>query len=95
MSPELILINSTLAKTLWIVTTAFIGMIGISSGLMGYWFRPMYWLERIIVIPAGLMLIIPGTLTDAVGLGLLAIIFVYQIVTRSKNQKFSSEIANY
>ncbi|MFV9510644.1 TRAP transporter permease [Tepidibacillus sp. LV47] len=84
LSPQLLLVNTTILKTLWIVTTAFVGMLGISAGLMGYWFRPMYWIERVLAIPAGLMLIVPGLWTDSVGLGILVLLFIIQFTTRKK-----------
>ncbi len=87
LSPELLLIDTTLLKTLIVVTTAFIGMLGIGAGLMGFWFRHLYWIERIILIPAGLMLIYPGTKTDLVGLGTIGVIFIIQLFTKDKNQK--------
>jgi len=86
LSPQLLLINTTPFKTIWIIATAFIGMLGIGTGLMGYWFRRMFWFERIIAVPAGLMLIIPGTLTDTIGIGLMATLFLIQILTKNKNQ---------
>jgi UPF0716 family protein affecting phage T7 exclusion len=34
---------------------------------------PMSWIERILFVIGGLLLVDPGTLTDIVGLGLLAV----------------------
>ncbi|GBF12164.1 TRAP transporter permease [Tepidibacillus sp. HK-1] len=87
LSPELLLIDTNFWKTLLIITTASIGMLGISAGLMGYWLRHLNWLERILAIPAGLLLIVPGIWTDTVGLGTLAILLVIQYLTRNKDIK--------
>jgi UPF0716 family protein affecting phage T7 exclusion len=38
----------------------------------------MSWWERIIILAGGLLLIIPGTMTDLVGLGLMALITLIQ-----------------
>jgi TRAP transporter 4TM/12TM fusion protein len=85
MSPELLLIDTNVAEVIWVVTTAIIGMLGISAGLIGFWLRGMPWWERLWVISAGLALIVPGIVTDTFGLGSLAFIFVWQVLqTRRK-----------
>jgi TRAP transporter 4TM/12TM fusion protein len=85
MSPELLLIDTNVAEVLWVVTTAIIGMLGISAGLIGFWLRAMPWWERLWVISAGLALIVPGIVTDTFGLGSLAVIFAWQVIqTRKK-----------
>ncbi|MEW9672481.1 TRAP transporter permease [Ammoniphilus sp. 3BR4] len=78
LSPELLFIDATLGETLFAILTATIGMLGISAGLIGYWLRAMAWWERLWAIAAGLLLIIPGLITDTVGLGSLALIFGWQ-----------------
>jgi TRAP transporter 4TM/12TM fusion protein len=60
-----------------IVTSAVSATIGtacLAAGLMGYFRRECLWWERILLVAAALLLIKPGLVTDAVGLGLLAIV---------------------
>ncbi len=38
-SPELLLIDTTWYYAIWIVFTAFTGMIAIGAGVVGYWYR--------------------------------------------------------
>ncbi|RXT07962.1 TRAP transporter permease [Ammoniphilus sp. CFH 90114] len=86
MSPELLLIDATWSETAWVVTTSLIGMIGVSAGLIGYGYKPMSWWVRIMSVAAGLMLIVPGLITDTIGIGTLAVIFGSQWLSqRRKN----------
>ena len=86
LSPEILLIDSTFLEASFVVFTATIGMIGVSAGLIGYWLAPLYWWERIWCAAAGLLLIIPGWVTDTAGLGSLALIFALQVI-RSRKDK--------
>jgi TRAP-type uncharacterized transport system fused permease subunit len=46
-------------------------MTAIGAAMIGYFVAPMNWIERILFIAGGLMMVHPGTLTDLVGIGLL------------------------
>jgi TRAP transporter 4TM/12TM fusion protein len=88
MSPELLMIDSAWYETLFVAGTATAGMFGVSAGLIGFWLRPMMGWERLWSAAAGLLLIIPGWVTDSVGLGSLALILTLQAVQirRTKRQ---------
>lgn len=90
LSPQILLINSTLTQTILVVLTATIGMIGISAGLIGFWLRKMPWWERIWAVAAGLLLVVPGLVTDSIGLGSLAIIFILQYIQSRKPEKLAA-----
>lgn len=68
LSPELLMIDTTIPELLWVVFTAVTGMIAIGAGIIGYWFRRMYAIERLFAVAAGLMLIYPEGMTDIIGL---------------------------
>ena len=63
-----------------------IGIISIAAGLEGYLEGNLNWIFRILLIAAGLLLLVPGTLTDVVGIAALAIVFAFQILRRRKAQ---------
>uniref|UniRef100_UPI0020BF7A43 DUF3394 domain-containing protein n=1 Tax=Lysinibacillus sp. D4B1_S16 TaxID=2941231 RepID=UPI0020BF7A43 len=67
-SPSLLMIDTTVPQIIWVVFTAITGMVSIGSGVIGYWYRKLYWFERIIVLVAGLLLIYPEKFSDWVGL---------------------------
>jgi UPF0716 family protein affecting phage T7 exclusion len=50
----------------------------------------MKWYERILSAAGGLLLIYPGIVTDAIGLGLFAIVVVIQLLTKKKNKKVTA-----
>ncbi|MDQ0919188.1 TRAP transporter 4TM/12TM fusion protein [Paenibacillus sp. V4I5] len=84
--PQLLLIDTTWAEAVGVTVTAVIGMIGVGAGMIGFWLRQLNAVERLIVIAAGLLLIIPGLVTDLIGMGTLGVIFTLQYV-QGKKQK--------
>ncbi|RXT04322.1 TRAP transporter permease [Ammoniphilus sp. CFH 90114] len=84
MSPELLLIDSTFGQSLFLIVTAFAGMIGVSVALIGYWLTPLMWWERVICAVAGLTLIVPGIITDTIGFGGLILMYGMQWMRSKK-----------
>ena len=85
-SPEILFIGDNI---LWydivlIVITATIGMIGVAAGLSGHLIKDMNIIERVLTIAGGLCLIIPGIVTDAIGLGLIGIAVLMQFILHKK-----------
>jgi TRAP transporter 4TM/12TM fusion protein len=82
LSPELLMIDTTWYYLIWVVFSGVIGMIAISGGVVGYWYRKLSWLERIVAIVAGGLLIYPEKISDIIGLvlfvGLVTIQFLYK-----------------
>jgi len=85
-SPQMLLINTTLPEALWVAITAFVGMIGVGAGVIGYWLRPLHVIERLLAIGAGLALIVPGLATDTVGLAVLGGLWAVQVVQKRRQQ---------
>ena len=50
----------------------------LAAGLQGYLLREARWWERILLVIAAILLIKPGYISDAIGLVLLALVFVVQ-----------------
>ena len=80
--------------TVWSVATitisATLGMLSIASGLMGYLIHDLKWISRIALIAGGLLMIIPGTVSDLAGFAVLAAIFVLQTIENKKEKKAAS-----
>lgn len=68
LQPELLMIDATFWGLIWILFTAIAGMIAIGAGMIGYWFRKVYWVERVLAVGGGLALIYPGGFSDTIGL---------------------------
>lgn len=83
-SPALLMIDVTVWEIIWVVFTAMMGMIAIGAGVIGYWYRPINWIERIILVTAGIAMIYPESLSDTIGLVVFAIMFVIQWMTKNK-----------
>ena len=62
------------------VISASVGVICLAGGLHGYFWRTAPMWERIVLVAAAIMLIKPGLVTDAIGLGLLGLVLLNQIV---------------
>ena len=84
-SPSILFVGDVVwYDVILIALTATIGMIGVAAGLSGYLVKSMNVLERVLTIAGGLCLIVPGTLTDVIGLALIAVGVVLQIVLSKK-----------
>lgn len=84
-SPTLLMIDTTIGQIVWVTFTAVIGMLAISAGMIGYWYRKVNLIERVLIILAGLLLIYPEGYSDMAGLTLFGILLVIQLATREKN----------
>ena len=78
MNPAMLIIDTQPLQVVQIVITSLFGIFGLSAGLEGYALRPAGWVERIILIAAGLMLVIPELVTDIVGIVLIVGIILFQ-----------------
>ena len=83
-SPALLFIDTVWYEVVLITITATLGMVGVAAGLSGYFLTDMNLLERALMIGGGLALIVPGTLTDFIGLGVIALGVAMQFLHRKK-----------
>jgi len=86
LSPQILMIEGTLTDSILSIITAIIGMIGISAGMIGFWFDKMPIWQRVLSVLGGLILIYPGLITDTLGFTSLAIIFVLQMNAGRRNK---------
>ncbi|CAI8990646.1 TRAP transporter, 4TM/12TM fusion protein [Brevibacillus sp. IT-7CA2] len=75
ISPALLLINTTLLESFWVMLTSTLGMIGVGAGLIGFWMSKLNVLERILAVAGGVLAVIPGIETDIAGFILLGLVF--------------------
>ncbi len=85
LQPELLMIDTNILELIWILFTAVAGMIAIGAGLIGYWYRKVYWPERLFAVAGGLTLIYPGTYSDVIGLSVFGILLALQFFMK-RNQ---------
>jgi len=85
MNPAMLFIDTTVWEVVTICVTSLVGIVGVSAALEGYLLTNMQWYWRVIIAAGGLLLIIPGLVTDVVGLALVGAVVVEQIIARKRN----------
>jgi TRAP transporter 4TM/12TM fusion protein len=78
-NPAMLLIDTTLAGLVQNLVTATGGMFGAGVAMIGFCLAPMTWYERVWFFIGGLLLIDPGTVTDLIGFGMLALGMLNQL----------------
>ncbi|MFD1851974.1 TRAP transporter permease [Oceanobacillus bengalensis] len=95
LEPQLLMIDVTAGGMIWILITAITGMIAIGAGLIGFWYRKLHWIERIITVVTGLLLMYPEGNSDFIGLGLFVVLVIIQFMSRTdKPTKGKTQQAN-
>lgn len=78
LAPQLLMINATAPTILMAMVTAIIGMWGLSLAMIGFCQHPLNVLQRIAFFIGGLYLIIPGSMTDLIGIVILFLGYQWQ-----------------
>ena len=79
MNPAMLLVNvSSPFQVVQIVLSALIGLFGVAAALNGFLYRKINPLFRLLLIAGGLGMMVPGTLTDVMGLVIVGGIVLYQ-----------------
>lgn len=86
-SPALLMIDVSIVEVVWVVFSAIIGMIAIGAGVIGYWYRKINVVERLVLLAAGLAMIYPESLSDTIGLIVFGVMFVIQWMTKNKGDE--------
>lgn len=84
LSPELLMIDATPFTITFACTTAIIGMWGVSIAMIGFCQSKLNVLQRLLFFIGGLNMIIPGAVTDAIGVVILAVAFFWQRMNKNK-----------
>ena len=85
-NPAMLMMGASVPEILWVVFTAIIGMIAIGAGMIGFWYRKCNWIERLVALATGLLLIYPETITDIIGLVMFVAMVALQWMTREKEE---------
>ena len=89
-SPAMLFVNVTSVwEVIQIVLSALLGIFGVAAGLEGFVLRKMNWLYRIVCLVGGLGLMIPGAISDLVGLVLIGGVFVIQYLQNKKDREIA------
>ncbi|HLS09244.1 TRAP transporter permease [Lentibacillus sp.] len=77
-NPILVLVDVTPVNLVLAIITAVIGMIGVSSAMIGYFVRASRAWERLALFAGGLLLILPEFVTNLIGMGLIGKVLFIQ-----------------
>ena len=84
--PALLMIGADNLQIAIIVATAVVGIAALSFAAVGFWKRKLNIMERLLLLAATIFLIIPGLLTDAIGIGIMAVVYILQRIMGQKSQ---------
>ena len=89
-NPQMLFENVTsVFQVVQIVITALLGIFAVAAGLEGYILRKMGWPLRVLAVIGGLTLLITGTVSDLIGLVIVAGIIALQLL---QNKRERSEV---
>ena len=86
-APVLLMVKATPVEIFITAIAAIVGMWGLGMAMIGHWYTDIHWAVRIVAFGAGLMLIDPGLLTDAIGAAILVGIYFLQRRKLRKQQE--------
>ena len=84
LAPELLMINATAFTITYSALTAIIGMWGVSMSMIGFCQNLLNLPQRLAFLVGGVCMIIPGTLTDGIGIALIIVTFFWQKTNKIK-----------
>lgn len=88
-SPEMLIVGADKPwyEIVLLVVTALCGIFILSAGMEGYLLKTMPWWQRVLALIGGLCMIIPGLVTDAAGVALIALVIVVQLLSKKNKKK--------
>ncbi|MGI5953814.1 TRAP transporter permease [Dysosmobacter sp.] len=79
VNPQMLFINvQGPLQVVQIVVSSLIGLFGVAAALNGFLYCKINPLLRVVLVAGGLGMMVPGTITDVVGLVLVVAVVVYQ-----------------
>ena len=78
-NPAMLMVNvENPFQVVQIVLSSLVGLFGVAAALNGFLYRPINPLFRLALVAGGLGMMIPGTLTDVIGLAVVAAVVLLQ-----------------
>lgn len=84
LSPVILMVEGTPLDLISATVTALIGMVSLSSALIGFLVDKCNLLERLLLVAGGLLMIQPGIVTDVIGIVIFVAILLLQMKRRQK-----------
>ena len=86
-APVLLFVSSTGFNFLefsYASVSCILGVVALSASVVGYFFAPMHWIERLLAAFAGLVAIAPSWQSDLIALAIVAPVIVMQMIARKR-----------
>ena len=91
LSPQMLFINvGSVFQVVQICITAVLGIFGVAVAMNGFLFRTINPLIRILFLAGGLCMLIPESISDVVGIVLVALLCVYQYLAAKRTSQGSA-----
>ena len=87
LNPSMLFIDTTPIQVVQIVATSLFGLCGVAAALNGYLYRPIPMLLRLAIAAGGLCMMIPGPITDIIGLVIVVGIILLQRAGAKRESK--------
>ena len=84
LNPAMLFVDTTVWEVITISITSFVGIFAIAAALEGFLLNHMSWYQRIFCAAGGLMLIVPGMVTDTVGIALVGLVVLLQFTAKKR-----------
>ena len=85
LNPQMLFVNVTSSfQVVQIVISALLGIFGIAAALNGFLYRHINPILRIALAAGGLLMLVPGTISDVTGLLLVAAVALFQRTTAKR-----------
>ena len=89
MNPTMLLVDASVLEVIVVVATSLVGIFGVASALNGYLFRPIPLLIRVLCAAGGLLMLDPSTVTDLIGIAVLAAAVLFQYLSARRRDRKS------
>jgi TRAP-type uncharacterized transport system fused permease subunit len=87
LSPQMLMLDAAWYEVVQIVITSLVGMLGVGMCVEKYWNSRLNIIQQLLALAGGLLLIIPGTVTDLIGITLVGAVILWQYFQNRKNKQ--------
>ena len=80
----MLFIDAGVLDVILIVITSLIGLFGVAGGLGGYMVAEMNVIQRLMAVFGDVFMLIPGAVTDIIGVVVIVLCCVWQLASKKK-----------
>jgi TRAP transporter 4TM/12TM fusion protein len=84
LNPTLLFYETTIGEFIIVAITSMVGIVALAASIEGYILSKISNVERIILFVSAILLLIPGTLTDVIGVAIILIIIIKNLYSKKR-----------